>query len=94
MLLGFSLPDDAGVKAVIRNALGAFHTENVNWTKLLPTARGLSHAESVIATHNAAKRTALDGRTQVRTNELITALEELPGVARKNHANTPAVSTR
>lgn len=82
--MDFALPDDAGVEAVIKNRLAAFHIGNLSWPKIVPAARGLSHAEITTAAENAAKRTVLDGRTRVRTDELVAALKERPRMHRRH----------
>ncbi|WP_182142368.1 AAA family ATPase [Schaalia sp. JY-X169] len=82
--MDFVLPDDEGVEAVIRNRLAGFQSGNLSWAKIVPAARGLSHAEITTATENAAKRTVLDGRTRVRTDELVAALKELPRMHRRD----------
>lgn len=78
--LYFAFPDDADIEAVLRNRLTAFQIGNLSWTKIIPAARGLSHAEITTAAEKAAKRTVLEGRACVRTEELVSALEERPRV--------------
>lgn len=85
-VMDFSLPDDAGVAAVIKNRLASFQIGNLSWNKIVPAARGLSHAEIATAAENAAKRTVLDGRTRIRTDEMIAALEERPRARSKKEA--------
>lgn len=77
-VMDFALPDDKSVEAVIKNRLASFQTSNLSWPRIVPAARGLSHAEIVTAAEHAAKRAVLDGRTRVRTDEVVTALEERP----------------
>ncbi|WP_312098630.1 AAA family ATPase [Corynebacterium dentalis] len=72
----FELPDSAAAEAVIRNRLASFTIGNLSWSRILPVANGLSHSEITVAAENAAKRTVLDGRKQLRTADLVAALEE------------------
>lgn len=77
-VMDFTLPDDKIVETVIRNRLALFQISYLSWARIVPAARGLSHAEVSTAAENAAKRTVLSNRTRVRTDDLITALEERP----------------
>ncbi|QDY67629.1 ATP-binding protein [Glutamicibacter halophytocola] len=77
-VMDFALPDDASVESVIKNRLSSFQISNLSWPRIVPAARGLSHAEISTAAENAAKRTVLYNRTRIRTDDLIAALEERP----------------
>lgn len=77
-IMDFALPDDDSIRAVIGNRLVSFHAGNVSWPRVIPAARGLSHAEIATATENAAKRTVLGGRTRILTGDLVAALTERP----------------
>lgn len=77
-VMDFTLPDDVSVESVIKNRLSSFQISNLSWSRIVPAARGLSHAEISTAAENAAKRTILSGRSRVRTDDLIIALEERP----------------
>lgn len=77
-VMDFTLPDDASVESVIRNRLSSFQISNLSWSRIVPAARGLSHAEIATAAENAAKRTILSGRSRVKTDDLLIALEERP----------------
>ena len=77
-VMDFALPDDASVESVIKNRLSSFQISNLSWQRIVPAARGLSHAEITTAAENAAKRTVLSNRTRVRTDDLIAALDERP----------------
>lgn len=77
-VMDFDLPDDERVREVIRNRLATFNIGNLSWARLLPSARGLNHAEIATAAENAAKRTVLSGRTRILTEDLVTSLEERP----------------
>lgn len=82
-VMDFVLPDDAAVESVIKNLLASFQIYNLSWTRIIPAARGLSHAEIATAAENAAKRTILSDRTQVRTDDVVIALEERPRTHRR-----------
>jgi len=75
-VMEFTLPDDDGVRAVIRNRLATFQIGNLGWARIAAAARGLSHAEIATAAESAAKRTVLAGRSRILTNDLVTAIEE------------------
>ena len=77
-VMDFALPDDAAVESVIKNRLASFQIYNLSWTRIIPAARGLSHAEISTAAENAAKRMILSGRTRVRTDDVVIALEKRP----------------
>lgn len=77
-VMDFTLPDDTSVESVIRNTLSSFQISNLSWPRIVPAARGLSHAEISTAAENAAKRTVLSGRNRVRTDDVVIALEERP----------------
>lgn len=77
-VMDFALPDADGVRAVIQNRLVTFRTSNLSWKRVTEAACGLSHAEIAVAAENAAKRTVLSGRAQIRTDDLISALNDRP----------------
>ncbi len=75
-VLDFALPDNENIEAVIKNRLASFQIGTLSWARIIPAAHGLSHAEIVTAAENAAKNTLLDGRTRIKTDDLVAALEE------------------
>ncbi len=77
-VMDFTLPDDLSVESVIKNRLASFQIGNLSWVRIVPAARGLSHAEIATAAENAAKRTVLSGRNRVLTDDIVSALEERP----------------
>ena len=87
-VMDFALPDDAAVESVIKNRLASFQIYNLSWTRIIPAARGLSHAEIATAAENAAKRTILSDRTRVRTDDVVIALEERPRSHRRTDRAT------
>ena len=81
--LDFDLPDDAGVRELIGERLARIRTSNLGWPRIMAAARGLSHAEIVIAAQNAAKQALLSGRSKVLTEDLVVALSERQRSARE-----------
>lgn len=77
-VLTFPLPDSGLVAAIVKNRLSTFRTGNLSWKRVEAAAQGLSHAEIALAAENAAKRTILSGRAQIRTDDLVVALEHRP----------------
>ncbi|GLJ61661.1 ATPase [Microbacterium barkeri] len=77
-VMDFELPDDEGLRLVIKNRLASFQIGNLSWPRVVAAARGLSHAEVATAAENAAKRAVLTGRTRILTDDVITALNERP----------------
>lgn len=77
-VMDFELPDDEGLRLVIKNRLASFQIGNLSWPRVVAAARGLSHAEVATAAENAAKRTVLTGRTRILTNDVVAALNERP----------------
>ncbi|WP_043777642.1 AAA family ATPase [Rhodococcus sp. JVH1] len=75
-VVSFPLPDEDAVRAVIKNRLANFRLSNLGWKRIISSARGLSHAEITVAAENAAKRTVLAGDAQIRTDDLVSALED------------------
>jgi SpoVK/Ycf46/Vps4 family AAA+-type ATPase len=84
-VMTFSLPDDAAVRAVIRNRLSGFRTSNLSWKRVTNAAHNLSHAEISVAAENAAKRAVLSQQAQVLTDDIVSALQERPRVYPPDH---------
>ncbi|EFG47669.1 ATPase, AAA family [Brevibacterium mcbrellneri ATCC 49030] len=78
--LEFDLPDDEGIKSVIKNRLATFQIGNLGWRRVILAARGLSHAEIAVAAENSAKSSVLSGTTRILTDDLVAALEYRPRV--------------
>lgn len=70
------LPDEDAVRALIKNRLANFRLSNLGWKRIIGAASGLSHAEITVAAENAAKRIVLSGGEQIRTDDLVSALED------------------
>lgn len=72
--LEFDLPDSAATEKVIANRLSDFNISSLDWSLILPAAKGLSHADIVAAAETAAKASVLQGRTSISTGDIVTAL--------------------
>lgn len=75
-VVSFPHPDEDAVRAVIKNRLANFRVGNLGWKRIVESARGLSHAEITVAAENAAKRAVLSEHSQIRTDDLVSALED------------------
>ncbi len=71
----YTMPTAAISNKVIRSRLAAFDLTDVNWRRVGPAAKGLSHAESTAAAELAAKEAILAGSTTVTTEGILDALE-------------------
>lgn len=85
-IINFPLPDGVVAQEVIKNRLANFKIGNLGWNRILDAAVGLNQAEIATAAAHAAKRTILSGRTQILTDDLVTALwerspKQLPGMS-------------
>ncbi|MGW6698748.1 AAA family ATPase [Nocardia sp. NPDC055049] len=72
----FQPPDEDAVRAVIKNRLANFRISNLSWKRIVDSAQGLSHADITVAAENAAKGAVLSDRGQIRTDDLVAALDE------------------
>ncbi len=71
----YPMPTAAISNKVIRSRLAAFDLTDVDWRRVGPAAKGLSHAESTAAAELAAKDAILAGTTTVTTEGILGALE-------------------
>ncbi len=71
----YPMPTPAIANAVIRGRLAALDLRDVNWRKVGPATKGLSHADVTAAAELAAKDAILGGGTTVTTESLIESLE-------------------
>ncbi|WP_380169508.1 AAA family ATPase [Jannaschia sp. R86511] len=72
----FPLPDGAHARAIIQNRLSLLRHSSISWERVIQATQGMSHAEIAVASDSAAKQTVLAGRTQVRTADLVSALDD------------------
>lgn len=81
-VIEYKLPDARIAKQILLRKLGGFGTDDLNWRTLLKEAEGLSHAELVRASEEAAKRAVLSQAGPVTSGTLLTALRERRAAAR------------
>ena len=74
MVMDYALPDPKQGAAVMRSRLGSI-AQGVRWASLSPLMEGLSHADLVRAAEAAAKSVILSGGTELRVDDLRSALE-------------------
>lgn len=72
----YPLPINDVIKKVIRNRLAGVSLGRIDWTKVVETATGLSHAEITLAAERAAKDAILSGKEKIVTANLVAALKE------------------
>ena len=75
-VIEYALPDVTLAEEILRRKLAMFKTSELNWAQVLPETKGLSHAELVRASEEAAKRAVLGGSTRIDTETLLAALRE------------------
>lgn len=74
--LRYELPTDDEVAPLIKNRLSAFSFKRPAWKRIIEAAHGLSHADIVRAAENAARTTVLGQRASIRTDDVVSALDE------------------
>ena len=75
-VIEYALPDATLAEEILRRKLAMFQTMDLDWPQVLPEVKGLSHAELVRASEEAAKRAVLGGSTRITTETLLAALRE------------------
>jgi SpoVK/Ycf46/Vps4 family AAA+-type ATPase len=75
-VIEYQLPDATLSAQILSRKLAMFDTTAVDWSRVLPEAEGLSHAELVRASEEAAKRAVLGGSTTITPDALLSALKE------------------
>ncbi|MCW2921601.1 MAG: ATPase, central domain protein [Thermoleophilia bacterium] len=73
-VIEFSMPDDTLVRRIIEERLAGFTLRQTGWSGVTKSARGLSFAEIVHASEDAAKEALLSGTVSVSTTQLTRAL--------------------
>ena len=76
MVTEYSLPGPALAEAVMRARLAPLDTTGVGWSQAVSAAEGLSHGEIARACEQAAKNAILAHTTNIRTDALVSALQE------------------
>jgi len=75
-VIEYQLPDATLSAQILSRKLAMFDTTAVDWSRVLTEAEGLSHAELVRASEEAAKRAVLGGSTKITPDALLSALKE------------------
>ncbi len=75
LVLRYSLPDADAVIETVRRRLIGFKTNRIAWKTVASAALGLSTADLVRATEDAARRAVLSGQEAVSTPTLVAAFE-------------------
>lgn len=70
----YSMPTPAIANAVIKTRLASFDLSDVNWWKVGPATKGLSHADITSVAELAAKDAILSGAATVTTESLVESL--------------------
>lgn len=73
-VLHYANPERESIALLFPNKLGVFWRESKNMDELVDTAYGLSHAEISEACADAMKNAILDDKTDVKHQDLVTAL--------------------
>lgn len=75
-VIEYNLPDAKLAEEILRRKLAMFQTEDISWPLILPETEGLSQAELVRASEEAAKKAVLGGSTRITSEALIAAVHE------------------
>jgi SpoVK/Ycf46/Vps4 family AAA+-type ATPase len=75
-VIEYELPDPQLAEEILRRKLAMFQTADIDCTRILNETEGLSQAELVRASEEAAKKAVLGGSTRVTSEALIAALHE------------------
>jgi len=73
-VLTYEIPNKGAVASMLRRALTAFPTPEMEWERLADEAEGLSYAEIVRACEDAAKDMVLGGRDSLSAEDILTAV--------------------
>jgi AAA+ superfamily predicted ATPase len=75
-VLTYTLPEPAEIVATLRRTLADFPTKGVRWEHLAQEAAGLSYAEIVRASEDAAKDMVLAERSSLPEEDIVRALHD------------------
>jgi SpoVK/Ycf46/Vps4 family AAA+-type ATPase len=81
-VIEYALPDANLAADILTRKLAMFETTDVEWPRVLSEVEGLSHAELVRASEEAAKRAVLGGSTRITSGALLAALQERKAASR------------
>jgi SpoVK/Ycf46/Vps4 family AAA+-type ATPase len=80
-VIAYQLPNSELTKEILGRKLAMFRAADMDWSRVLPAADGLSHADLARASDDAAKRAVLDGSTRVTTDSLLASIHERKAAA-------------
>ena len=75
-VIEYNLPDAKLAEEILRRKLAMFPMADIDWPRILPETEGLSQAELVRASEEAAKKAVLGGSTRITSEALIAAVHE------------------
>jgi SpoVK/Ycf46/Vps4 family AAA+-type ATPase len=75
-VIEYRLPDTKLAREILERKLAMFQSADVEWSRVLAESDGLSHADFVRASEEAAKHAVLGGSTQITSEALLTAIQE------------------
>jgi SpoVK/Ycf46/Vps4 family AAA+-type ATPase len=81
-VIEYSLPTAELAEEIIQRKLAPFQTADLDWSRIVAEAQGLSQAELVRASEEAAKRAVLGGSTRITMEDLLAAVRERKGASR------------
>lgn len=80
VVVKYELPSRELASKLIKNRLGVFAIEGLDWQVVLETAEGLSYAEIARACDDAARGAILSDSTEIQTQYLTKALRDRRGI--------------
>jgi len=75
LVLRYELPDQDAIVETVQRRLGGFQTTRVSWAQIAKAGVGLSTADLVRATEDAARRAVLSGKEAISTPVLLDAFD-------------------
>ena len=84
----YEMPDDKVIRRVVVRYIGSFRPKKIEWSKLIPAAEALSHAEIAQAVDEVTKDAILDRVPTVTTSQLIASLKERQDAKHAIHGST------
>jgi len=75
-VIEYFLPDQRTAVRVVEARLARFNINDLDWNRIRNEVEGLSQAELVRASDEAAKNSILQGTDRIRTEDLLIALRE------------------
>ena len=75
-ILEFSAPSAEQIQSLLKSSLKPLRASRLNWSVVVPKARGLSQSEIVRAAEDAVKTAILDERNTLTTGDIVERLDE------------------